>query len=243
MKPLYSSAFVSMVLGFLMVMGYNNQPVEIVRTETPPEFVTIFAPKEPIATDKIKVEIFDDLVCKRCDTFFTETLPKIRDLEKESGEIELHLYFIPNINDELMSQAAMALKCAAEQNQYWGIFDQLHKNAPTLDSKNFSGWATELKMDSKAFKACMEGKKFQTDIESDIRYASEKIVSTKPTVLINNYRLVGAQPFENIQKVIRQIIRDRELERTEIQFGEPPTDLQGELQKAFQLPQELGTKN
>ena len=236
MKPLYSSAFISMVLGFLMVMGYNNQPIEIVRTETPPEFVTIFEPKEPMATDKIKVEIFDDLVCKRCDTFFAETLPKIRDLEKESGEIELHLYFIPNINDELMSQAAMALKCAAEQNQYWGIYDQLHKNAATLDAKNFGQWVGDLKMDLKAFKGCVDGKKFQNEIESDIRYASEKMVSTKPTVVINNYRLVGAQPFENIQKVIRQIIRDEEKAQTEIQFGEPPTDLQGELQKAFQLP-------
>jgi protein-disulfide isomerase len=236
MKPLYSSAFVSMVLGFLMVMGYNNQPVEIVRTETPPEFVTIFEPKEPMATDKIKVEIFDDLVCKRCDAFFIETLPKIRDLEKESGEIELHLYFIPNINDELMSQAAMALKCASEQNQYWGIFDQLHKNVATLNAKNFGQWAEDLKMDQKAFKTCVDGKKFQNEIESDIRYASEKMVSTKPTIVINNYRLVGAQPFENIQKIIRQIIRDRELDRAEIQLSEPPTDLQGELQKAFQLP-------
>jgi protein-disulfide isomerase len=243
MKTLYSSAFVSMVLGFLMVMGYNNQPVEIVRTQTPPDFVTIFEPKEPMVTDKIKVEVFDDLVCKHCDTFFSETLPKIRDLEKESGEVELHLYFIPNINDELLSQAAMALKCAADQNQYWGVYDLLHKNVATLDSKNFGEWATDLKMDPKVLKACMDGKKFQSEIESDIRYASEKMVSTKPTVIINNYRLVGAQPFENIQKVIRQIIRDREQSLAEIQLSEAPTDLQGELQKAFQLPQELGTKN
>ncbi len=235
MKTLYSSAFVSMVLGFLMVMGYNNQPVEIVRTEAPPDFVTIFVPKEPMAMDKIRVEIFDNLVCKRCETFFADTLPKIRDLEKESGEFELRLHFIPNINDELLSQAAMALKCSSEQGQYWEMFDRLHANVASLDAKNFDQWAKELKMDTKALKACMDEKKFQTEIESDILYASDKMISVKPTTLVNDYRLVGAQPFENIQKIIRKILRDKELNQLEIEFGEPPSDLQGELQKAFQL--------
>lgn len=247
MKTLYSSAFASMVLGFLMVMGYNNQPVELVRTEKPPEFVTIFEPKEPIMTDKVQVEIFDGLKCDRCKTFFGDTLTKILNLEKESGEVSLHLYFIPDINDEMMSQAAMALKCSGDQNQYWEMHTKIHEKSP-LDAKDFEKWAKEFKLDTKAFKICMDSRQFQAVIESDIQYASEKGITIKPSILVNDTKLVGAQPFENIQRIIRKALAEKEQQKNDIQFGESSTDLQQELKDAFQIPsseipQELGTKN
>jgi|GEM_PF-1997424 len=234
MKTLYSSAFASMVLGFLMVMGYNNQPVEIVRTEKPPEFVTIFEPKEPMVTDKVQVEIFDGLKCDRCKTFFGETLAKIRDLEKESDGISLHLFFIPDINDETMSLAALALKCSGDQGQYWEMHGKIHGKSP-LDPKDFGTWAKEFKLDTKTFKACMDSKQFQTSIESDIQYASEKGITVKPSILVNDTKLVGAQPFENIQRIIRKVLSEKELQKADIQFGESSSDLQQELKGAFQI--------
>ncbi len=237
MKTLYSSAFASMVLGFLMVMGYNNQPVEIVRTEKPPEFVTIFEPKEPIATDKVQVDIFDGLSCDRCKTFFGDTLSKIRDLEKESGEISLKLYFIPDINDDTMSQAAMALKCSGDQGKYWEMHGKIHETAP-LDPKYFEKWAKDFNLDTKKFKDCMDSKQFQTEIESDIQYASEKGITVKPSILVNDTKLVGAQPFENIQRIIRKALAEKEDQKVDIQFGESSTDLQQELKGAFQITPE-----
>jgi protein-disulfide isomerase len=234
MKTLYSSAFASMVLGFLMVMGYNNQPVEIVHTEKPPEFVTIFEPKEPMVTDKVQVDIFDGLQCVHCDTFFGDTLSKIRDLEKESGEISLKLYFIPDINDDTMSQAAMALKCSGDQGQFWEMHAKIH-GAASLDPKGFAKMAQDLKLDPKKFKDCMDTKQFQTEIESDIQYASEKGITVKPSILVNDTKLVGAQPFENIQRIIRKALADEEQQKSDMQFSESPTDLQQELKGAFQM--------
>jgi hypothetical protein len=241
MKTLYSSAFASMVLGFLMVMGYNNQPVELIRSQTPPEFVTIFEPKDPIVTDRVQVEIFDGLSCDRCGIFFGDTLNRIRDLEKESDGISLKLYFIPDINDEKMSQAALALKCSGDQGQYWEMHTKIHGKSG-LDPKDFGGWAKELKLDTKAFKECVDKKQFQSEIESDIQYASEKGVTVKPSILVNDTKLVGAQPFENIQRIIRKALQEKEEQKKDIQFGTSSSDLQQELQRAFQIPDETNPK-
>ncbi|MBI5422287.1 thioredoxin domain-containing protein [Candidatus Peregrinibacteria bacterium] len=235
MRTLYSSSFVSLVFGFLLVMGYHNQPVEIVKDEAIPSFGTIIRQREPLFTDKVRIEVFDDLRCTRCADFALNTLPKIRNLEKETGEIELRVRFIPDINDEMLALAAMGLKCSGEQNEFWGMFSKLHENPDAIGDKPLLAWAKELNLDTKAFKSCVEGKKFQTEIESDIRYASEKMVSVKPTVIVNEFMLIGAQPFENIQRAISQTLKKREKDAG-VTLPETATDLQQELKEAFQIP-------
>lgn len=218
-----------------MVMGYHNQPVEIVRDEAIPSFGTIIRQREPLFTDKVRIEVFDDLRCPKCADFALNTLPKIRNLEKETGEIELRVRFIPDVNDEAMALAAMSLKCSGEQNEFWGMFTKLHENANGIAEKQVLAWAKELALDAKAFKVCVDTKKFQTEIESDIRYASEKMVSVKPTVIVNEFMLIGAQPFENIQRAISQTLKKREKEAG-VTLPETATDLQQELKEAFQIP-------
>jgi hypothetical protein len=82
----------------------------------------------------------------------------------------------------------------------------------------------------------MDGKKYQKDIESDIRYASDKGVVVKPTIFINEYKLIGAQPFENIQRIITQILSKKDQGSAGIQFPAKATDLQNELKRAFEIP-------
>jgi len=235
---LYSSAFIGFVLGFLMVMGYNNQPVDIIKTEVVPSFETILRPKEPVLTDKIKIEIFDDLTCARCSDFFLNTLPKIRNLRTESSEVEVQLYFIPDINNDRLAVAALGLKCAADQYKFWEMLQKMHENASEIGRRVTDRSAQELKLDMKAFGACIDGKKFQNNVEADLAYASEKTVTVKPTLIINDYRLLGAQPFENIQRVVNQMIKQKTAATPPITITQPPTDLKKELEKAFQLPPE-----
>jgi len=233
---LRASSFITVVLGFLMVMGYHNQPVEVVRPEKAPEYGTILRERAPVEFEKVKIEVFDDLRCPPCDRFAKSTLQKIRDLEKETGEIDLRVYVIPDINDADLAQKALGLKCAADQDKFWELHTYLHENSASLDLKKFIAAVKGLGLDAKAFLTCVESKKFQTDVESDIRYASEKGISLKPTTLINEYTLLGPQPFENIKKIVSQILRDKENEVKTLPWPNKTTDLQNELEKAFEIP-------
>ena len=114
---LYSSTFISIVLAFLMFLGYSNQPVEVVQNANSLPFSYIFEPEEMVPSEKVYIEIFDNLTGPSSTEFVKNTLPKIKDMEKETDEIDLHLYFIPDVNDWLLFRAAMSLKCAEDQGQ------------------------------------------------------------------------------------------------------------------------------
>lgn len=233
MKTLYSSSFISIVLAFLLFLGYNDQPIEVVQVASPLHFTNVMELSELLSYKKIQVEIFDDLNCRTCTDFALNTIPKIRDLEKETAEIELHLYFVPDINDAFYSDLAMGLKCASQQGQFWGLHTALHENKKDLNRKLLWQLAQELEMDIAVFKTCIAEKTHQSSIEEDVRYASEKNITSKPSMLISGYKLIGNQPFENVQKVINKILKERErISPFDLPEEEPPTDLDLEIENS-----------
>ena len=227
---LYSSTFISIVLAFLMFLGYNSQPIDVAPNAASPDFTYIIKEEGPMLSEKIQIEIFDDLTCAGCTEFMKDTMPKIKDMEKETDEIDLHLYFIPDINNELFYQAAMSLKCAADQDQFWNMHSKLHENKNDLNNKSFVEFGKELELNTDAIRDCMEEEVHQKSIEEDIQYASEKNIAFKPTILVNNHRLIGNQPFENIQKAINQFIKKTPPVEAE------PEDQTTDLKKEMEIP-------
>ena len=225
MKTLYSSTFISIVLAFLMYLGYTNQPIDIVQNPDPLQFSYLLKQEEPTASEGVRIEIFDDLTSPT--EFIKNTLPKIRVLEQENDEIELYLYFIPNINDWLLYRAAMSLKCAGDQDQFWAMYEKLHEQKDNLSKWTYNSIAKELKLDMDAFQNCKDEEVYKNAIEEDVKYASEKNIIFSPTILINEYKLIGNQPFENVQKVINEILKE-DLPAIPIEIQ--PTDLEQELE-------------
>jgi protein-disulfide isomerase len=207
MKTLYSSSFISIILAFLMFMGQNNQKVDVVTNPVIPDFSNILQIRPSESYDAVNVEIFDDLTCDKCDDFAKNTAPKIKNLEQETGKIALHLYFIPDINNEIYYMAAMSLKCAADQNKFWEMYQKLHENKNNLNKKIFYQFAKELEMNADLIQECIKEDAHRNEIETDIKYASEKNITFKPSVIVSEYYLIGNQPFENIQRIINKSIK------------------------------------
>lgn len=194
-------------MAFLMFLGYNNQAIDIMENPKKVDFTNITRSDVTTAPDKVKIEIFDNLTCKYCTDFITNTLPKIRDLEQETEDIDLRLYFIPDINDEIYYKSALSLKCAADQNNFWGMHKKLHDNKDSLNKKSFFQFAKELELNAEVHEECMDEETHKKTIENDIKYASEQNIVVKPTILINEFKLIGNQPFENIQTTINKALK------------------------------------
>lgn len=234
---LYSSTFISVILGFLVLLGASGQPIERIENPDVPNFSYTIKPEGPIESGNIRIEVFEDLTCGRCGHFVEETLPKIKDLERETDVIDLRLYFIPDINDDLLNQAALSLKCAADQERFWDMHKKLHEKKEELNTKSFITFSKELELNAGLFKDCMESEAHQKSVEEDIRYASEKGIIFKPTIVINGYQLIGDQPFENIQKIIGDFLEEKRENDIKGKLPEQTTDLQFEIENV--IPAEI----
>lgn len=190
-----------------MLMGYNNQKVDVVENPVIPDFRNMFQLQPSNSYDSVDVEVFDDLTCDKCDDFALNTIPKIKNLEQETGKIDLRLYFIPDINNEVYYIAATSLKCAADQNKFWEMYQKVHENKNSLDQKSFYQFAKDLGLNADALQECIKEDVHKNEIEADIKYASEKNITFRPSVIVNENYLIGDQPFENIQRVINKSIK------------------------------------
>ena len=202
---LYSSSFISIILAFMMLIGYNNQSVDVSVNPNIPEFQNILKDEVVTVSDSIIIEVFDDFTCTKCTEFILNTLPKIKNLEKEDNDIELRLYFIPDTANELYYNSALSLKCASDQGKFWDMHTKLHKNKKELNKKSFFQFATELELNAKALDECVKEEAHKDNVEKDLKYTLEKKITIKPTILINGYRLIGNQPLENIEWIIEKI--------------------------------------
>jgi len=190
-----------------MFIGYNNQKVDVIEAPVIPNFTDMVQQSPSGPYDSVRIDIFDDLTCTECDDFILNTLPKIKNLEQETENIDLHLYFIPDINNEIYYMAAISLKCASDQGQYWGMLTKLHENKDDLNKKSFLQFGKELELNTDALQECINEDIYKNSVEDDVKYASEKNISFKPSLLINEYYLIGNQPFENIKKIIDESLQ------------------------------------
>jgi protein-disulfide isomerase len=205
----YSSAFLSIVLASFMFLGLNDMPIEVVTDPVIPEFTYFFEEEVLGDIDVVRIEIFDDLNCPECSDFALNTIPKIKNLDQETDEVSLYLYFIPDVSKEINFTSAMSLKCASDQEKFWGMYEKIHRFKTELAYPSFNQFAKELELDIYVFKQCLKEKVHQKSIEEDLSYAFEKNINIKPTILVNQYRFIGAQPFENIQRIISKILKQK----------------------------------
>ena len=103
--------------------------------------------------------------------------------------------------------AAEASECADEQGKFWEYHDVLFasqsgENQGAFSKDNLKKFATDLKLDTAKFNACVDSGKYSATVENDTAYAQSLGVTSTPAFLINGQSLVGAQPFEAFQKIV-----------------------------------------
>lgn len=201
---MFYSSFITFVLAFVMFMGYQGQEPEFYPEGDRPDFTYFSESQIPYDYEKVSIEIFDTLNCTNCSEFALKTLPDVRTLSANHDQLEVRLFFIPDSSQPIQYQAAMALKCASDQNAFWDMHQKIHSNANQLHAKSFIQFSTELGLDLKAMSQCQQSQIYEQAIESDLQYAKEKGVIFKPSLFINQYRMTGHQPIENIKRIVQR---------------------------------------
>jgi protein-disulfide isomerase len=160
------------------------------------------------ASAPVTIVEFSDFRCGFCKRFSTETLPKLKQFYFDKGTV----YFVFRhfaILGKQSEEAALASECAAEQGRFWPYHDKLFaaQGGLAFGESKLKGYARELRLHEANFSNCLTTGKYRSKVERETMTAAYLGGRGTPMFLVNEWLLVGAQPFETFQKVIDQAMK------------------------------------
>ena len=211
MKPLYSSAFLSIILAFFIFMGAKDYPILTPGNPGGYSFSNIIEPapklfSEASPPESVTIEVFETFGCKDCMNFSLGTYKELQEKYKDDARVELKRFTIPDLSNEGEVAATIGVECAAEGGKGEEMYEALHITSEPLSQREVDLIGQELGLPVIPFRACLKSDKYGAKIGEDIAYAEEKGITRKPTILIGDYVLYGNQPVENIERVIDRIL-------------------------------------
>lgn len=145
---------------------------------------------------------FSDYECPFCTRWHTEVFGPL--LEKYPDQVRFVYRDFPLPSHPNAIPAAEAANCANEQGAFWEYHDQLFKTTQGLNTTLYTKIASDLNLDAEKFKQCIEKRTYQAEVDADFQFAANLGVTSTPTFFLNGIPIVGAQPFEFFDEVVRR---------------------------------------
>jgi protein-disulfide isomerase len=178
--------------------------------------VTLEAPRVKIADtgrpsrgpENAPVEIveFSDFQCPFCLSAFP-TVNKV--LATYGDKIRFVYRHYPLPNHSSARPAAEASVCAGEQGKFWQYHDRLFSSNGKLSEPELKQYAADLGLNTSSFNTCVDSRKYEKDVESDVEAGNAVGVNGTPAFFINGRALNGAQPFDAFKRVIDEELKGK----------------------------------
>jgi protein-disulfide isomerase len=162
----------------------------------------------------VLIVVFDDLECPFCARSNAHFFPALLDRYKDQVRVVYRDF--PEDQHPWAMRAAVDTNCVGAQssNGYWNLIDYIHAHADEIGgtektvakaNQMLDGFTLEeakkQKIDEKQVAACVE-KQDSTSINKSIKEAEALGVGATPAIFINGEKIEGAQPMEDIYRVI-----------------------------------------
>jgi protein-disulfide isomerase len=209
-----------------------EDPDESADSETAPD-LDVRSKGSPDAP--VTIVEYSDFQCPYCSRWVEQTYPAIERFIDE-GKVRLvfrdfPLNFHPNADE-----AAIASRCAGEQDAYWEMHDTLFAQqqewADLADAQEtFVGYAGELGLDADSFDQCLNSGKYDEALQEDMAAGQAAGVSGTPSFVINGQLLVGAQPSQVFEQAIETVLNGGQLDT-----GQPQAQAPQEAPQPVDIP-------
>jgi protein-disulfide isomerase len=107
--------------------------------------------------------------------------------------------------------AAVAAGCAAEQGQYWPMYERLFEThtvewggVPNRDRDVFVEFAGDLGLQTDTFSTCLNDPTNEQQVLAELEAGARLGVNSTPNFFVNDQLLRGALPFRAFEGLIQQ---------------------------------------
>jgi len=160
----------------------------------------------------VVVREFADYQCPACARF-AGTIDQLKREYIDTGKVRLVFFEMPLAQHANAMPAAMAARCAGQQDAYWGMHDALFGNQASWagvsdPSELFAGYAQDLGLHEGRFQRCMTSEQTRSRVEDSLAVAKQLRVASTPTVIVDNIPLTRSN-WEQLSGVVeQQLARD-----------------------------------
>ncbi len=148
----------------------------------------------------ITIVEFSDYECAFCEN--QEKV--IKEVKEEYGDKIRLIWKDYPINNELTPsyQAAIAGRCAAEQDEFWAYHDILFEESHNLNATTFSEIAQELNLDLSIFKKCLKDVNIKKLVDNNIKEANALDINGIPFIYVNKQEVMGEISLDELRRII-----------------------------------------
>jgi protein-disulfide isomerase len=161
---------------------------------------------------------FTDYQCPFCRRFESESFAQLKKDYIDTGKVrfvsrDLPLEFHPNAPG-----AAIAVRCAGEQNKFWPMHDAIMQDSSTdLGPDAIAKYGEKVSLDIPSFTACIKEKRYVAAIQKDTADAGLLGISGTPSFIIgktakdqiDGIRVVGAVPYSVFDSTIKGMLTNQ----------------------------------
>ena len=196
---IYSAALLSLGIGLgvsgTVLIQRTTSPLQQKKAIQPPPS----APPQPQLTTALLIDgepalgsaqapltivEFSDFECSFCQRFHAEVMPNLKRSYIDRGLVRFVHKDLPLPFHQQAWPAAAAARCAAEQNNYWGLYSALFDQQTCLNCKGVVAIAQEQGLNPTSLKACMQKETTQTQINANLSEAALHNIRATPTFVI-----------------------------------------------------------
>jgi protein-disulfide isomerase len=160
------------------------------------------APAKGPANAPVQIVEFSDFQCPFCSRV-VEPLHKVADTYKDKVRVQFRQYPINSIHP-MAQKAAEASLCANEQGKFWEMHDAMFSDQAGLAVDKLKEKAAAIGLKGDDFASCLDSGKMAAAVSADLKVGEEVGVGSTPTIFVNGRLMSGAQPYEELAKVIDQ---------------------------------------
>lgn len=177
------------VIGELRALEARNKPLsaELVAKQQATDAAS-YGPEDA----KVVVVEYSDFECPYCSM----AAESLNALKKRYGNVVRFVFrqFPLDFHQNAMP-AAQASLFAKEHGKFWELHDRMFANQKALSAADIEKYAAEVGLDVAQLKAALESKKYESQVQADMKLGAEVGVSGTPSMFL------GAERIENAMDV------------------------------------------
>lgn len=198
------------VAALLLAGGGGPEPVgplSQAATDVEPDSGAFAAARGPEDAPVTLIE-FADFQCSHCANFASLPGPALQRDYVETGQVRMLFYDFPLSRRSNAVPAALAARCAGDQDQFWQMQSRIFSNQTEWARSDgpeghFADYARAIGLDMDRFNECYSNREHLEEIMASRRYGEQLQVTGTPAIFVNG-RQAQNYSYEAVSSLIEQ---------------------------------------